>query len=64
MVKRICGRCGLYYSTASTLNNHRKLHKSFLSTTIVVTDEDEEEVIENFNSDIYIINVSKLETPA
>jgi hypothetical protein len=56
MAQRIYGRCGLYFSTVLALNNHRKLHRSLLSTTIVVADEDEEEVIENFNSDIYIIN--------
>jgi hypothetical protein len=46
MAKGICGHCGLYFSTVSALNNHRKLQRSLLST-IVVADEGEE-VIENF----------------
>jgi hypothetical protein len=39
-VKRVCGHCGLYLSTATALTSHRKLHESLSTTTIDFVDEE------------------------
>jgi hypothetical protein len=54
-VKRVCGHCGLYFSTATALTSHRKLHKSLPTTTIDFIDEEKAVEDKSDGSGIFII---------
>jgi hypothetical protein len=56
LAKRVCGDCGLYFSTVIAMNSHRKIHNSASTTTISFIQEEEEEEVNdnNANNDIHV----------